>query len=206
MIRHFREKKLVLATRNEGKIQEFKHLFGKVDFKLLSAKEFGDDEPEESENTFIGNALIKARETSKLCGCVCLADDSGLCVENLNGKPGIKSADWSINELGKRDFALGISKVIEALKEKDNHIWNAYFNCALVLYWPDGHYEQVEGKINGEIVWPSRGKNGHGYDPIFLPTGYKMTFGEMDRWDKNKISHRGKAMEKLLLKCFSYGE
>ena len=111
MIRFFREKELVLATRNEGKIQEFKHLFGEVDFKLLSAKSFGGEEPVENEDTFFGNALIKARETSKKSGRVCLADDSGLCVENLNGKPGIKSADWSINHLGKRDFVLGINKV-----------------------------------------------------------------------------------------------
>ena len=206
MIRYFRENKLVLATRNEGKIQEFKHLFGEVDFKLLSAKTFGGDEPEEIENTFVGNALIKARETSKISGLVCLADDSGLCVESLNGKPGVKSADWAINQFGERDFSLGINKVIKALNDEKNPPWYAYFICALVLYWPDGHYEKVEGRINGEIVWPRKGENGHGYDPIFLPSGYKMTFGEMDRWDKNKISHRGKAMEKLLLKCFSYGE
>ncbi len=206
MSRCFREKQLVLATRNEGKIQEFRHLFGKVDFKLLSAKDFGDDEPEEIEKTFVENALIKARETSKLSGYVCLADDSGLCVESLNGKPGIKSADWAINHLGERDFSIGIGKVIRELKGKKDPPWYAYFNCALVLYWPDGHYESVEGKINGEIVWPSRGEKGHGYDPIFLPYGYKMTFGEMDRWNKNKISHRGMAMEKLIKKCFCYAD
>ena len=206
MIRYFSEKELVLATRNEGKIQEFKHLFGEIDFKLLSAKNFGGDEPEENENSFVGNALIKAAETSKRSGHVCLADDSGLCIESLNGKPGIKSADWAINHLGDRDFNLGINKVIKELDGKKNRPWYAYFNCALVLYWPDGHYEQVEGRINGEIVWPSRGRNGHGYDPIFLPSGYKMTFGEMDRWEKNKISHRGIAMKKLLMKCFYYAE
>ena len=204
MIRYFCENKLVLATRNEGKIQEFKHLFGEVDFKLLSAKTFGGDEPEEIENTFVGNALIKARETSKISGLVCLADDSGLCVESLNGKPGVKSADWAINQFGERDFSLGINKVIKALNAEKNPPWYAYFICALVLYWPDGHYEKVEGRINGEVVWPSKGENGHGYDPIFLPSGYKMTFGEMDRWEKNKISHRGIAMEKLLEKCFCY--
>ena len=134
MIRVFREKKLVLATRNEGKIQEFKHLFGKIDFNLLSAKRFGGDEPEESENTFFGNALIKARETSKISGLVCLADDSGLCVESLNGKPGIKSADWAINQFGERDFSLGINKVIKALNDEKNPPWYAYFICALVLY------------------------------------------------------------------------
>ncbi len=206
MVRCFQEKELVLATRNEGKIQEFKHLFGEVEFKLLSAKDFGGDEPEENENSFIGNALIKARETSQLTGHVCLADDSGLCVESLNGKPGIKSADWAINQMGERDFNLGITKVINELKFEKITPWCAYFNCALILYWPDGYYEQVEGKINGEIVWPGRGENGHGYDPIFLPSGYKITFGEMDRWKKNKISHRGVAMKKLLKKCFSYGK
>ena len=95
-------------------------------------------------------------------------------------------------------------KVIKALNAEKNPPWYAYFICALVLYWPDGHYEKVEGRINGEVVWPSKGENGHGYDPIFLPSGYKMTFGEMDRWEKNKISHRGIAMEKLLEKCFCY--
>ena len=187
MVRCFREKELVLATRNEGKIQEFKHLFGEIEFKLLSARSFGGDEPDEKENSFIGNALIKARETSKLSGRVCLADDSGLCVESLNGKPGIKSADWAINQLGERDFKLGITKVLNKLKNKKKSPWYAYFNCALILYWPDGYYEKVEGKISGEIVCPGRGENGHGYDPIFLPAGYKTTFGEMDRWEKNKI-------------------
>ena len=198
MVRYFRENKLVLATRNEGKIQEFNHLFGRVDFQLLSAKNFGDDEPEESENSFVGNALIKAKDTSRLSGLVCLADDSGLCIKSLNGKPGVKSADWAINDLGKRDFSLGINKVIHELNREKKSPWYAYFNCALILYWPDGHYEQVEGRINGEIVFPGRGGNGHGYDPIFLPSGYKTTFGEMDRWEKNKISHRGLAFKKFI--------
>ena len=105
MTRFFREKKLVLATRNEGKIQEFKHLFGKVEFAIIVNKSFGEDEPED-ENTFVGNALIKARETSKLSGCVCLADDSGLCIESLLGKPGIKSADWAINPVWRAGFWL----------------------------------------------------------------------------------------------------
>ena len=198
MVRYFRENKLVLATRNEGKIQEFNHLFGKVDFKLLSAKNFGDDEPEECENSFVGNALIKARETSRLSGLVCLADDSGLCVESLNGKPGIKSADWAINQFGERDFSLGINKVIKALNAEKNPPWYAYFICALVLYWPDGYYEKVEGRINGEVVWPSKGENGHGYDPIFFLPAYKKTIAELHPLEKNKISHRAKAIRQLI--------
>jgi len=206
MFRIFRENKLILATHNEGKVEELRHLFGDVSFDLVPANKFDWVEPEENANSFIGNALIKARAASSLSGQVCLADDSGLCIESLGGKPGIKSADWALNDLGKRDFNLAMTRIIALLKKEGSGPWHAFFKCALILYWPDGHYEKFEGKIEGEIVWPGRGKNGHGYDPIFLPSGYKVTFGEMDRWEKNKISHRGKALEKLVKSCFSYDQ
>ena len=203
MNRKFQEKDLVLATHNFGKIEEFKHLFGKVNFNIKDIGQYSDKTPEETGGSFWENSLIKAREATKLTGLVSLADDSGLCVDILNGAPGIYSADWAIKSDGSRDFKLAINKLIREIK-KSNFVGpcSAHFICSLILYWPDNHFEKFEGKIFGEIVWPGRGKKGHGYDPVFLPNGYEETFGQMDRWKKNKISHRGLAMDKLLKSCF----
>jgi XTP/dITP diphosphohydrolase len=205
--RIFNDSKLVLATHNEGKVEEFKHLFGKkVGFNLLPARDFNWTEPEENGSNFIENALIKAKTAATLSGLVSLADDSGICIECLKDQPGIRSADWGIDENGERNFSLAINKVKESIfRSGYPKPWKAFFTCALILYWPDGHYERFQENIRGEIVWPGRGINGHGYDPIFLPTGYNSTFGEMNRWEKNKISHRGKAMEKMIKACFTDG-
>ena len=203
MNRKFEEKVLVLATHNLGKIEEFKHLFGDVGFDITDIGQYSWAPPEESGHSFWENSLIKAREATRLTGLVSLADDSGLCVETLNGAPGIYSADWAIMADGSRDFNMAMAKLIKEIDRSDSSKpFTAYFVCSLILYWPDGHFEKFEGKIEGEIVWPGRGANGHGYDPVFLPNGYKETFGQMDRWDKNKISHRGLAMENLLATCF----
>ncbi len=203
MNRKFKEKKLVLATHNFGKIEEFIHLFGEVNFNITDIGQYSWTPPEENGKSFFENSLIKAREATKLTGLVSLADDSGLCVDVLNGAPGIYSADWAITSDGSRDFKFATNRLIREIKKK-NYIRPliAYFICVLVLHWPDNHFEKFEGKIFGEIVWPRKGNNGHGYDPIFKPKGYKETFGQMDRWEKNKISHRGLAMEKLLDFCF----
>ena len=203
MNRKFREKDLVLATHNTGKIEEFKHLFGKVNFNITDIGQYCWQPPEETGESFWENSLIKAREATKLTGMVSLADDSGLCVDLLKGAPGIYSADWAIKSDGSRDFKFAINKLVNEI-EKTNFVkpCSAYFNCSLILYWPDNHFEKFEEKIFGEIVWPGRGKKGHGYDPIFLPNGYEETFGQMDRWKKNKISHRGLAMDSLLAACF----
>ena len=192
MNRGFQEKDLVLATHNLGKIEEFKHLFGGVDFKINNIGQYSWEPPEESGVSFWENALIKAREASKLTGMVSLADDSGLCVEILKGAPGVYSADWATLSDGSRDFEMATAKLVEEI-ERTGSVKPviAYFTCSLILYWPDNHFEKFEGRITGEIIWPGRGREGHGYDPVFLPNGYKETFGEMDRWKKNKISHRG---------------
>ena len=203
MNRKFEEKVLVLATHNLGKIEEFKHLFGDVGFDITDIGQYSWVPPEESGKSFWENSLIKAREATKLTGLVSLADDSGLCVDILKGAPGIYSADWAIIGDGSRDFDIATAKLVKEIEKSDSSKpFTAYFVCSLILYWPDGHFEKFEGKIEGEIVWPGRGANGHGYDPVFLPNGYKETFGQMDRWDKNKISHRGLAMENLLSTCF----
>ena len=203
MNRKFEEKVLVLATHNLGKIEEFKHLFGDVGFDITDIGQFSWAPPEEIGKSFWENSLIKAREATKLTGLVSLADDSGLCVDILKGAPGIYSADWAVMGDGSRNFEMATAKLVEEIEKIDaSKPFTAYFVCSLILYWPDGHFEKFEGKIKGEIVWPGRGGNGHGYDPVFLPEGYKETFGQMDRWDKNKISHRGLAMENLLANCF----
>ena len=203
MNRRFEEKLIVLATHNSGKIEEFKHLFGDVGFDITDIGQYSWVQPEESGQSFWENSLIKAREATKLTGLVSLADDSGLCVDILKGAPGIYSADWAIMGDGSRDFEKATAKLIKEIERSNSSKpWTAHFVCSLILYWPDGHYEKFEGKIKGEIVCPGRGENGHGYDPVFLPDGYNETFGQMDRWDKNKISHRGLAMKNLLATCF----
>ena len=203
MNRKFQEEALVLATHNSGKIEEFKHLFGEVNFNITDIGQYHWQPPEETGGSFWENSLIKARESTKLTGLVSLADDSGLCVDLLKGAPGIYSADWAIKSDGSRDFKFATNKLVREI-EKTNFVGpcSAYFICSLILYWPDNHFEKFEGKIFGEIIWPGRGKKGHGYDPVFLPNGYEETFGQMDRWRKNKISHRGLAMDKLLKSCF----
>ncbi len=203
MNRKFQEKDLVLATHNFGKIEEFKHLFGKVNFNITDIGLYSGTTPEETGGSFWENSLIKAREATKLTGLVSLADDSGLCVDILKGAPGIHSADWAIKSDGSRDFKFATKKLVREI-EKNNVLepCTAYFICSLILYWPDNHFEKFEGRIYGEIIWPGKGKNGHGYDPVFLPNGYEETFGQMDRWKKNKISHRGLAMKSLLASCF----
>ena len=203
MNRKFQEKDLVLATHNFGKIEEFKHLFGKVNFNITDIGKYSGKTPEETGGSFWENSLIKAREATKLTGLVSLADDSGLCVDILDGAPGIYSADWAIKSDGSRDFKLATNKLVREIK-KTNFVrpCTGYFICSLILYWPDNHFEKFEGKIYGEIIWPGKGEKGHGYDPVFLPNGFKETFGQMDRWKKNRISHRGLAVNKLLVSCF----
>ena len=203
MIRKFQERDLVLATHNLGKIEEFKHLFGEVDFNITNIGEYSWEPPEESGMSFWENSLIKAREATKLTGRVSLADDSGLCVRILKDAPGIYSADWATMGDGSRDFEFATNKLLKEIEETGClEPFTAYFICSLILYWPDNHFEKFEGKIHGEIIWPGRGQEGHGYDPVFLPDGYTETFGEMDRWKKNKISHRGLAVANLLDACF----
>ena len=202
MTRKFTGQELVIATHNQGKLEEIKHLFETFKVKIRGAGELGIIEPQETEDTFVGNARIKAHFAAKESQVPSLADDSGITIDALNGAPGVYTADWAETS-GGRDFVYAMEKTQNALAEVDaTHPRSAQFRCTLVLAWPDGHDEVFEGIIAGSLVWPMRGENGHGYDPIFLPDGYNQTFGEMDRWEKNQISHRADAFKKLLSGCF----
>ena len=202
-MRTFVENSLVLATHNKGKVEELSNLFKNYNFNIKSSSDFNLKEPEETEKTFIGNARIKAHFTSKKTGLPALADDSGIEVESLNGAPGVFTADWATTNNG-RDFNQAMEKLWIAVKKtKSCPPYDAQFSCTLVLAWPDGHDEIFQGKIKGQLVWPIRGLNGHGFDPMFKPHNYKQTFGEMDRWEKNEISHRGLAFTKLIKNCFN---
>ena len=202
-MRLFNGNTLLLATHNHGKVEELSRLFEKYEFKILSSKDFNLAEPLETENTFKGNARIKAHFASRNTGLIALSDDSGIEVKVLNGAPGVFTADWAQTDKG-RDFKRAMTKLWSAIKHtKSSGPYFAQFCCSLVMAWPDGHEEVFEGVIKGKIVWPMRGQNGHGFDPIFQPDGYNETFGEMDRWEKNKISHRGLAFTKLVKNCFN---
>ena len=202
-MRQFTENSLLLATHNKGKIEELSKLFEGYHFEVKSPFDFNLKEPNETENTFLGNARIKAHFAAKNSGLPSLGDDSGIEVECLNGAPGVFTANWAQTNNG-RDFNSAMKKLWTATQEtKTNKPFKAQFCCTLVLAWPDGHDETFQGIIKGQLVWPIRGHNGHGFDPMFRPNGYKETFGEMDRWEKNNISHRGLAFTKLIKNCFN---
>lgn len=201
-MRKFAGDKLLVATHNHGKLEEIAHLLDDHNVCVIGAAEFKLEEPDETETTFVGNARIKAHAAAQQAGLPALADDSGLSVDALDGAPGVFTADWAETGSG-RDFAVAMEKVHNRLVDASaEQPWSAQFRCTLVLAWPDGHDEVFEGKVSGEIVWPARGFNGHGYDPIFQPDGHHVTFGEMDRWEKNKLSHRADAFSKLVTSCF----
>jgi len=194
--RRFTGDTLVIASHNKGKIREIADLLGPYVATFTSAGELGLPEPEETGTTFIANAELKARAAAA-AGHVALADDSGLVVPALNGDPGIYSARWAGPE---KDFALAMRKVEEGLAGKPDR--SAYFVCALSLAWPDGHVETVEGRCYGTLVWPPQGGQGFGYDPMFRPNGYGITFGEMDSANKHEMSHRADAFQQLVERCF----
>lgn len=201
-MRKFVEPKLLVATHNSGKLEEIIRLLEPYGIAITSNAALSLPEPVETEDNFIGNARIKAHAAAKASGLPALADDSGIAVDALDGAPGVYTADWSETPNG-RDFSMAMRKVwdeLEAIKAPKPR--TARFCTTLVLAWPDGHDEVFEGKIEGQCVWPMRGEEGHGYDPMFMPDGYDITFGEMDRWEKNKISHRADAFNKLVKGCF----
>lgn len=202
-MRRFSGNRLLVATHNRGKLEEIAALLAPRGVEVVSAADLGLPEPPETETTFVGNARIKAHAAAQATGLPALADDSGLEVEALGGAPGVHTADWAETPSG-RDFAQAMRRTWELLEAaRAPEPRRARFRCTLVLAWPDGHDEVFEGEIAGRIVWPMRGDRGHGYDPIFLPDGYDQTFGEMDRWEKNRISHRADAFRKLLAGCFT---
>ena len=197
--RQFTEDKLVIATHNVGKMREIEALFSRFDFSILSATDLGLAEPDETENSFIGNAVLKAKAAALASGTASLADDSGLSVAALNGAPGVYSARWAGPN---RDFNIAMKAVEEAFLKTQSDDTRAEFVCALALVWADGYEVCVEGKIRGILKFPARGTRGFGYDPIFQPDGHNITFGEMDPDAKHAISHRADAFAKLISRCF----
>ncbi len=202
-MRRFSGDQLVIATHNQGKLEEMQVLLSPFGVTLTSNADHGLPEPDETESTFVGNARIKAHAAAQATGLPALADDSGITIDALNGAPGVYTADWAETPNG-RDFVMAMTRAHEELEAKNAPFpRKAQFNCTLVLAWPDGHDEVFPGVMAGQVVWPMRGDQGHGYDPVFQPDGYEQTFGEMDRWEKNKISHRADAVAKLVQGCFA---
>ena len=203
MSRKFAGGTLVLATHNRGKLEEIEDLLQPFGVSVVSAGDLGLPEPAETENSFVGNARIKAHAASSATGLPALADDSGITIDALGGDPGVRTADWA-ETAGGRDFGMAMRLTWDKLEAaRASYPRRAQFRCTLVLAWPDGHDEVFEGATPGQIVWPMRGDQGHGYDPIFQPDGHLVTFGEMDRWEKNRISHRADAFRKLIAECFT---
>ncbi|MBF9029341.1 RdgB/HAM1 family non-canonical purine NTP pyrophosphatase [Rhodobacterales bacterium HKCCE3408] len=196
-MRRFTGDRLVIATHNRGKLEEIADLLGPHGIAVSSAADHGLPEPEETGTTFVENARIKAHAAAQATGLPALADDSGLEIDALGGAPGVYTADWAETGNG-RDFVMAMTRAHDALEAaKAPEPRTGRFCCTLVLAWPDGHDEVFPGVMPGRIVWPMRGDQGHGYDPIFQPDGYDQTFGEMDRWAKNRISHRADAFRKF---------
>lgn len=200
MTRTFTEPKLVLATHNKGKVAEISDMLKPFGVEVIAAGDLQLPEPDETETTFIGNATLKATAAAMASGLPCLADDSGLCVTALNGDPGVYSANWA--GPGK-DFSVAMERVEAGLQGKADR--SAYFISVLVLAWPDGECVSTEGRVDGELVWPPRGSNGFGYDPMFIPEGESRTFGEMDMSEKKKYSHRARAFAALIADVFAKG-
>ncbi len=202
--------KLVLASHNAGKLREIADLLRPYGVSVISAGDLNLPEPEETEDSFSGNAVLKARAAANASGLPALADDSGLAVTALNGEPGIYSARWAETDGsgaagGKRDFGKAMERVqreLTAQAEQGNADRSARFVCALCLAWPNGRQLVFEGEVKGAMVWPPRGTRGFGYDPMFVPEGYDITFGEMDPDSKHAISHRADAFRKLVAEVF----
>ena len=190
-------KEIVIASHNDGKVDEIRGLLKKYNFKIFSLKKFSHIEPKENGKTFIENSVIKAVSALKITGLPSISDDSGLCIPALNNDPGIYSARWA----GKgKNFDLATKKIEKKLFEKYRNkqkLFKAFFCCALSIALPDGTIKSFEGKVFGTLQFPPKGENGFGYDPIFIPKGYKKTFGEMKYSFKERISHRQKAFKKL---------
>jgi len=195
-IRKLAPGKLVIASHNEGKVREIEALLGPYGIRPVSAKSLDLPEPEETGTTFVANAELKALQAADLSGLPALADDSGLCVEALNGDPGIFSARWA--GPGK-DFGVAMKLVEDRLAAAGpDAVRDAHFVCALALAWPDGHVEWFEGRVDGLLVWPPRGEHGFGYDPMFVPNGHDRTFGEMTHEEKTPLTHRAAAFRQLV--------
>jgi XTP/dITP diphosphohydrolase len=203
MTRKFEGDRLLVATHNQGKLDEITDLLKPFGVSVVGNPELGLPEPEETGTTFVENARIKAHAAAQATGLPALSDDSGIAIDALGGAPGVYTADWAETGNG-RDFVMAMTRAHdELLASGAAQPWTARFCCTLVLAWPDGHDEVFPGVMEGQVVWPMRGDQGHGYDPVFQPQGYDITFGEMDRWEKNRISHRADAFAKFVKGCFA---
>jgi XTP/dITP diphosphohydrolase len=188
--------RLVIASHNPGKIEEIAVLLAPFGVDAVSAAALGMPEPEETGDSFEANAAIKAQSAARLGGLPALADDSGLVLPALGGAPGIYSARWAGPA---RDFGAAMARVQRELGERDR---GASFVAALALAWPDGELDIFRGEVQGRLVWPPRGDRGFGYDPMFVPEGDSLTFGEIEPARKHRISHRACAFAKLVERCF----
>lgn len=201
------EGRVVVATHNAGKLVEMRDLLAPFGIETVSAGELGLPVPPETGHMFSENAAIKAHAAAKATGLPAMSDDSGLCVQALDGAPGLFSADWAVN----KDFAPAMARVERELAVRGASDRRAWFVSALVIAWPDGHEELFEGRVHGEVVFPPRGTAGFGYDPIFLPEGESRTFGEISKAEKHGIdwtrperpglSHRARAFQALAAAC-----
>ncbi len=202
MTRKLEPGKIVIASHNQGKVREIRALLEPYGIEPVSAGDLGLEEPEETEDTFVGNALIKARASAAGSGMVALADDSGLMVDALGGAPGVYTANWAETPDG-RDWGLAMQKVEDKLQALGAGASRAaQFVCTLAVVWPDGHSEVFEGKVRGSLTWPPRGDLGFGYDPVFVHDGSDQTFAEIAPDAKHAISHRADAFAKLVAALF----
>ena len=195
--------KLVIATHNAGKLREMRSLLGPHGMDCVSAGELGLPEPDETGTTFEENALIKARAAAEASNLPALADDSGLCVNALGGRPGVYTADWAERQEfeGKpgRDWYMAMGKVEGMLAAQGPDVdRSCCFNSTLALAWPTGEYAIYTGRVDGQLTWPPRGSKGFGYDPVFVPNGNSMTFGEIEWEEKQLVDHRADAFHKLV--------
>ncbi|MXO90234.1 RdgB/HAM1 family non-canonical purine NTP pyrophosphatase [Pontixanthobacter aquaemixtae] len=207
MTRRLGSGSLVIATHNAGKLKEISALLEPHGMKCLSAGSLGLPEPEETGTTFVENALIKARASAEASGIVSLADDSGMSVAALDGRPGVYTADWAERQHFEgapgRDWYMAMGKVEGMLAEKGPDApRDAWFSCVLAIAWPDGDSAVYEGRVDGSLTWPPRGTLGFGYDPVFVPAGREQTFAELDPAEKHAMSHRADAFAKLVAEQF----
>ncbi|SFU17677.1 RdgB/HAM1 family non-canonical purine NTP pyrophosphatase [Mesorhizobium sp. YR577] len=202
------EREIVVASHNEGKLREFADLMAPFGFQAKSAKEYGLPEPDETGTTFEENAFIKAFASAKATSLPALSDDSGLVVDALGGQPGVYTANWAEKPDGTRDFCMAMQRTEVALHEvgaTDPEDRKGRFVAVICVAWPDGHAEYFRGEAEGTLVWPPRGEKGFGYDPVFMPDGHDLTFGEMTAEQKHgwkpgqdeALSHRARAFQKF---------
>jgi len=211
-MRKLETKTIVVASHNQGKIREIQDLIGPLGFTAKSAAELNFIEPKETGTTFEENATIKALASAEASGLPALSDDSGLVVDALGGDPGVYTADWAETGNGSRDFNMAMEKVEKALEKAGAtkpEQRTARFVSVLCLAWPDGHTELFRGEVEGTVAWPPRGMQGFGYDPVFQPEGYDVTFGEMSAEEKHgwsigkpqALSHRARAFKLFVETC-----